>query len=330
MLDIFNFSEIYNEQAQYHIEKKQIEEWLVGEGFDNSEFYSIADQENLRRDIMDMVDDIVIPDEIKMSPNRFTNNLRFLLTAGAPGAGKTTVLRAEIERRKSLGEFYCYVCPDDVCLKNMHATFCSMRSVLNASAPDDALHTAKRCYNKWRPGSNAAAHLLSAHLLRGRFPVAFGTTSTSSLTSRSFSHVKKLGYKIEVLFVVAPDAVRNDSIKVRNRRFYQSTEKDNQEKALFLIDRVKDSFVPYADEIHFYWRESFDQGAILAASWKRKGELPEYQSGVDFLLDESQIEVFNKGCYDAFVKECILKHNELRQKRGEIENPSHQNRLLKY
>lgn len=316
MLDLFQFNEIYNDQFNYFVEQNQVKQWLVGEGFDNDEYYSSVDQENLHLDLVGLSSDVIPHQLISRKRTKFTKNKHILITAGAPGAGKTCLLKSELAKRKAKDDHYCYVCPDDVCLKNMSATFCSMRSFLNASTPDEALSNAKRCYYKWRPASNAAAHLLLAHLLKGGFPIAFGTTSTSERTPKSFSFIKSLGYKIELFFVVAPDPVRYASIENRNRRFYQSTDKDVLEKAYFLMDRLKDSFIPYADVIHFYWREHWDQEPILAASWKRDGPLRSYESGVDFLLDESEVKVLHRACYDALLKQCILKDNEYRKEKA--------------
>ncbi|MCH9612888.1 MAG: hypothetical protein S4CHLAM102_13880 [Chlamydiia bacterium] len=42
---------------------------------------------------------------------------RAVMTAGAPGAGKTTVMEQELKRERENGRVYAYVAYDQVCLK---------------------------------------------------------------------------------------------------------------------------------------------------------------------------------------------------------------------
>lgn len=321
MLDLYHFQHVYNSSFNFTIEQSSIESWLKGEGFDNDEPYSITDQENLKRDLNDLSQEVIPLELLKHQRSKEQSKCipkLFLVTAGAPGAGKTKLLYAQLQKRHQLGEMYCYVCPDEVCLKRMRRTYNSMRSFLNHTAPEDAMMIAKRCYNKWRPASNAAAQLILAHLLQGRYPIAFGSTSTSNWTGRTFSFVKSLGYNLEILFVSAPPQVRQDSVRERSQRFSHCSELDLYEKEHLLNARILDSYLPYADTINFYWREHLHQEAMLVARWRRPDATApgdsksehrtcKYNTVADFFSDESAIEIFHRAAFDALVKQQLLQ-----------------------
>lgn len=224
--------------------------------FDHPEVYSEEEGMRLREDINDLYQKI-------LSANPVKGNLA-VMTAGAPGAGKTTKMRQDLERKAADGKSYAYICPDDVCLKNQTRTY--LAEIQSGNGSKEARQNA---YNKWRPGSNAATHLILANLIREKYSFYFGTTSTGSATSKFFDFLKKRGYQIRLIHVSAPDDVRWESIKERDKTFVQTTEQDVREKGLLLPQRINDTFLSYADEIEFYYRGGVDQNALLAAKWTR-------------------------------------------------------------
>ena len=72
-----------------------------------------------------------------------------------------------------------------------------------------------------------------------------------------------------MIHVTAPDDVRWDSIKERDKTFIQTTEQDVKEKGLLLPQRINDTFLGFADVIEFYYRDAVQQDAQLAATWTR-------------------------------------------------------------
>ena len=62
------------------------------------------------------------------------------------------------------------------------------------------------------------------------------------------------------------------SIKERDKTFVQTTEQDVREKGLLLPQRINDTFLAYADEIEFYYRDGVKQDAQLAAKWVRNAD----------------------------------------------------------
>lgn len=312
LIDLYEFSQVYNQRFSYWIEEKTVLSWLQGKGYDNRETYTEVDHENLRLDLDDLSMHVVSEELLNKGAAASLHDTHklFLVTAGAPGAGKTRVLRDDLKKRAQEGKMLCYVCPDDVCLQHMRRTYRTMRSFRNSIEPQSFVPTARRAYDKWRPASNAAAHLLLANLLARGFPIALGSTSTSPLTMRAFSQIKHLGYRLELIYVAAPDNVRWKSIKERDRRFVQVTEKDTLNKAKDLMTRIYDSYLTYADHIDFYWRPVWNEGAILVARWDRPvdcatGQTGPYKDASEFLQHSKNLQIIDREGFEELLKDHL-------------------------
>lgn len=254
--DVCNLDLLYTANYQYSLPRKDLESFLKGTAFNNPP-YTQEESKKLQDDINALYQRILLENPVKEKIA--------IITAGAPGAGKTTKLRQYLADQALEGKKYAYVCPDDVCLKNQTKTY--LADIENG---DQSAVARQNAYQKWRPGSNAATHAILGNLIREEYAFAFGTTSTSPFTGKSLEFYKNLGYNIKLIHVSAPDQVRWDSIKERDKTFIQTTEKDVKEKGQLLPQRINDTFLKYADEIEFYCRESVDQDAVLAARWIRK------------------------------------------------------------
>ncbi|CCB85918.1 unknown protein [Parachlamydia acanthamoebae UV-7] len=241
---------------EYSLPKNILESFLSGKAFDHSEEYSKEESRNLRDDINALYQKI-------LSENPENESLA-IITAGSPGAGKTTKLRQDLEEKRTLGKNYAYICPDDVCLQSQTKTY-----LADIETCDKSFSSRQKVYNKWRPGSNAAAHLILANLIREKYAFYFGTTCSSPATGKFFEFLKKQGYKIKIMHISASDDVRWGSINEREREFVQTTENDVKEKGLLVPQRIQDTFLKYADEIDFYYRDSVKENALLGARWFR-------------------------------------------------------------
>jgi len=165
----------------------------------------------------------------------------------------------------------------------------------------------QNAYNKWRPGSNAATHLILGNLIREKCAFYFGSTSSGPATGKFFEFLKTQGYTIMVIHVSAPDDVRWGSIQERDKTFVQTTEQDVKEKGLLLPQRINDTFLKYADEIEFYYRGDVKQDAVLAARWLKNEDVSEF-AGTLQILEPKQYEQI-KSVHNAAVD--ILKKPEL-------------------
>ncbi len=110
-----------------------------------------------------------------------------------------------------------------------------------------------------------------------------------------------------MIHVSAPDDVRWGSIQERDKTFVQTTEQDVKEKGLLLPQRINDTFLKYADQIEFYYRDDVKQDAVLAARWLRNEDVSEF-AGTLQILEPKQYEQI-KSVHNAAVE--VLKKPEL-------------------
>ena len=256
---------------EYSLPRKVLESFLDGKAFDHKESYTATEKTALLRDIENIYNKQTTRKELPIA----------VISAGAPGAGKTRLMRQDQEHLRSSGEIgYSYIDPDDVCLKEMEETYqVELREKLAAiehmgfteEADRIAAEKAIRLelYNKWRPGSNAANHIILAHLIKHQFAFYFGTTATSPQTHLFFKFLKDHGYQIRLMHLSATDDVRWASVQERDKTFVQTTEADIREKGDLFPRRISDTYLKYADEIGFYHRAAVDQAAVLGATWVR-------------------------------------------------------------
>jgi hypothetical protein len=292
--NVCNLSLIYTESYQYSLPQKILEGFLTGKAFDNPDVYTGEESEKLYHDINELYQNI-------LAANPAKENLA-IITAGAPGAGKTVKLRQDLEANAKNGKNYAYICPDDVCLKNQTRTY-----IADIASGDESMAARQNAYNKWRPGSNAATHLILGNLIREKFAFYFGSTSSGPATGKFFEFLKMQGYIIRLIHVSAPDDVRWGSIQERDKTFVQTTEQDVKEKGLLLPQRINDTYLKYADEIEFYYRGEVKQDALLAARWVRNEDTSEF-AGTLQILDPKQYEQI-KSVHNAAVE--LLNKPEL-------------------
>lgn len=257
--NVCDFKNIYNEHFRYSLPEDILSTYLSGESFDYKQHYTSEEMTRLISDINDLYEGMMFANPIR--------NQLAVITAGAPGAGKTWKMRQDLEQKTEVTEsdtHYAYIDPDDVCLRSMTATY--RHDILLG---DQSPAARKAAYDKWRPGSNAANHLILANLIREKCAFYFGTTSTSPVTCKFFEFLKQQGYHIRLIHVSAPDDVRWKSIQERDKTFIQTTEADVVQKGELLPQRINDTYLRYADEIEFYYRDGVERDAGLAAVWIR-------------------------------------------------------------
>ncbi len=251
--DVCDTSLIYQEGVyEYSLPRKVLEGFLSGKAFDHPEAYTDDEFGRLCEDIREIFETLV-----SSGPERAP---LAVMTAGAPGAGKTIKMQQELAEKASLGQNFAYICPDDVCLRRQRRTY-----EADVASGDGSKEGLQAAYNKWRPGSNAGTHLILANLIREMFAFYFGTTSSSPQAQIFFNFFKKNGYHIRLIHLSAPDDVRWGSIQERDKTFVQTTEVDVVEKGRLVTERIMDTFLAYADEIDFHHRDSVSGDAELTA-----------------------------------------------------------------
>jgi predicted ABC-type ATPase len=289
--EVLNLDLIYQSDPPgfaYSLPRSVLESYLSGKAFDHKEVYSREELDDLKADICDLYRTIIEQQPAKEQ--------LAVMTAGAPGTGKTTLLKQDLAAQAKQGRVFAYVCPDDVCLKGLMRTY--QKEI--AERVDQCLMDGgerKKCrqeaYNKWRPGSNAATHLILAHLIRQRYGFYFGTTSSAPTTAKFLEFLKTQGYTIRLLHLTSLDQVRWESIQERDKIFVQTTEEDIREKGKLVPQRIMDTYLKFADEIEFFYRREVKEDAVLAATWKRNSN-PAEGLGTLTIVDRERYEAIKK------------------------------------
>jgi hypothetical protein len=278
-INVCDLGRIYSQDYKYSLPEGVLISFLSGNSFDWKKDYTEDEAKRIQEDIQAIWERAV--EGAKMY-SQGDQKLVATISAGAPGAGKTVVMNQLRKKEESSGKVP-YICPDDVCLKQQANTY---------NADIKAGMDKSDAYTKWRPASNAANHIVLGNLIRGdgkgkRYPLFFGTTSQSHLTHLFYTHLKEHGYKIRVIHVSAPDTVRKESIKIRDKTFVQTTDEDIRDKGLEVTKRVQDTFLKLADTIEFYYRSEATKDATLAATWTRDEASSPLQGKVAILNKEA-------------------------------------------
>ncbi len=280
--NICDLSLIYNKEFTYFLPQTTLLDYFNGGGFNYDEEYSESEKENLRIDV----------EQIYKSHRGTVSKPVAIISAGAPGAGKTVLLEQLLQKKEY--QDFAYIDPDAVCLKNMSHTYLPelMRSIgsIECSSYNECLKAEmeirKDAYTKWRPASNAAAHIILGNYIREKAALFYGTTSTSSDVADRFQLFKDHGYKIHLIHVSAPDNVRWKSIHLRDKEFVQTTEEDIIKKGQLVPQRLE-AYLKFADQIDFYYRDKADGDATLAAVW---------------IKDTKSLEIKNNSAYPKMVE----------------------------
>jgi len=259
----------------YSLPKKFMEDFFTGVAFGNQR-YTEREQADLDADILNIYARVLQKaEQLQVGKEKWVN-----ISAGSPGCGKTTVLGEAVD-------------PDALCLKQMELTYLKElkaglktleEEVFATEAEREQAEKAIRLkmYNKWRPGSNAGCQWILAHLIKKKLPFNYGTTCSSPMTGGFLKFLQDHGYKIRIVHVTAPDEVRVESIKIRDKQFVQTTDDDIREKGRLVPQRLNDTFLRYADEIEFYYRGAPEESATLAATWLRYDKQEESKEGPGF------------------------------------------------
>lgn len=299
--EILDLARIYGADFSYSLPRTELEKYFSGRAFDHKENYTPEQQARLHADITRLYEQV-----IPKQPSQY-NPPEAILTAGGPGVGKTMLMRSLAQSTA-----YPYICPDDVCLREgMPDSYLADIIASNRSATSRL-----ELYNRWRPGSNAATHLILANLIRKKHPFYFGTTSSGPFTWKLLELLQQQGYQITLLHVSSPTDICFKSLQKRDQTFIQTTEEDVRNKALLVPQRVHDTYFKYASKIEFYYRDEVDSDARLAATWIRTA--PEYGSlAIQNQADYRKIQEIHDAVAtqlqrpELYWKECVEKKSTL-------------------
>ncbi len=198
----------------------------------------------------------------------------YLATAGAPCAGKSTVLEQVMLSNNRYGNVV-KVDPDRWGMLFMLYTYIAhmMGAAMTANAVDFKAAQV-RAYNVCRPASNILTLEVMNEAVERGFSIAHGTTLTGPHVGSLMANLSQQGYEIDLLVCMASDETRAASAAHRcaAQGYYQSTPDDVLNKGILLTQRME-TFFTHADRLSFYWRESATSNAVLAATSIKGGGL---------------------------------------------------------
>ena len=293
---IGNLDLIYNNEYSFSLPRNVLETYIFGTAFENKEAYTLDEIKKTEADTTDLFHKMVFTDP--------SHGKVAVLTAGAPGAGKTVKMEQELEFYAKQGRKYPYVDPDAVALKSGMPRTYSVEVANGDGSPE----ARSRAYHKWRSASNAVTQLILAHLIKQNSSFYYGTTSTAPKTGIFLNFLKTRGYKIKFIHITASDEVRYESIKERDKTFIQTTEKDIKGKGVDLPQRIKDTYLAFADEILFCYRDGVKSDAKLCAKWLRNTK-PADHLGTLLITDQegySNIKQYHNAACQALNKPELL------------------------
>ncbi|MEL7431646.1 MAG: zeta toxin family protein [Chlamydiota bacterium] len=205
-------------------------------------------------------------------PKEIADERIYIATAGPPGAGKSTLF--ELFLRKNFPHIsFAYIDPDQWTMRYMIHTY-YQRSLNAADLIQYTTHleATKAAYEKWRDASNYISKSLFNEACLDGISIAHGTTSTSSFVPDLYEKLHEKNYKIHLALVAATPNFCNEAIKIRQeeRKYYQSTLKDENEKARWFLEKIPIYF-KYADQIYLFWHEDFPISDIPIAIFTKQG-----------------------------------------------------------
>ena len=181
-------SRISNSQFQYSVPEKMMKNFYLGTVFGKIEPYNPSELSRKEKDANQIWERI-----IAQNP---TQNRKIFATAGAPGAGKTSLKEQILKKHYQVGINYAYIDPDAVCLKQMDSSYqadvgAGIAQLTNENQQGEYSCTKekeirKEAYEYWRPASNAVNHFILGNLLKEGYGIFFGTTSSTPYAAGSF------------------------------------------------------------------------------------------------------------------------------------------------
>lgn len=196
-----------------------------------------------------------------------TKQLDYIVTAGAPASGKSTILESLISRGECPDQSLnhqaivrAYIDPDRSCLLKMKNTY-KADIASNARSPQQA-------YEHWRDASNFLANFYLAVALKEGYAIAHGSTMATPYAKNALSAIKNLyGYKTTVVHVSCDEEIRKLSEQLRRKSgVVQCTDKDFIDKQAMFFTLLGD-YVKVADRVLFCYR-----GSISDFTWAAKVE----------------------------------------------------------
>lgn len=209
----------------------------------------------------------------------------FYITAGGPGAGKTTFIRHTQDNPASALSRAVHADPDELIKSFRPYT----EQIAREGDSDDARAAA---YDRWRWASVYLCNTIVNKLAADGYDIVLGTTGTSASVKFIYQAAHNAGYQSQLIICHASEDTRIESTQkrfVEERRFIPI--EDVKKKGNEMFPAVVDVHLAHAQNIAILWRQGRDSAPVVAAT-----------------LDQQSMTVKNQPALTAFAAE-IKKYN---------------------
>lgn len=214
--------------------------------------------------------ELILQDFNDIELSTFSNAVKeknYVVTAGGPSAGKSTILSKYIKDKG-----YAFIDPDEGSLRGMKRTY-----LTDIDKNKDPIE----CYNKWRNASNFIANVLLAKAFKEGYAIAHGSTMTSPNAKNELIAAQNFGYHRTILHVSCPDDVRLFAEKTRRAKDikddvlpYHVTDEDLVKKGKDFYAKLSD-YLNNSDKILFYYRPDISTTSHAATFEAKKLKIHE-------------------------------------------------------
>ena len=237
-------------------------------------FYSAANMRSLLNKYTTAELELIHKDFLELREQTFagaTKQLSYIVTAGGPGAGKSTALESllQAEQRPPLSIRRAYIDPDRTCLLKMQRTYLA-DTESHARSPQKA-------YEHWREASNFLSNVFLAIGLKEGYAIAHGSTMATPYAKNALTAIKnQYGYNTTIMHLTCDEDIRIQSEKQRrDSGVVQCTDQDFKDKNVMFFSLLGD-YLQSADNVFFYYRGVFDRATFAAKVKASQGEVTVY------------------------------------------------------
>ena len=238
--------------------------WM--EQYDSGQLAEQYPEVNLTKIVQLMSKDRPIVRDICFDGTTPTEQKIYLATAGAPCAGKSTILEQVMLSNNRYSNLV-KVDPDRWGMLYMLYTYTAYMMGAAMTANAESYKAAQvRAYDVCRPASNILTLEIMNEAVDKGYSLVHGTTMTGAHVGSLMANLSEKGYEIDLIICMASDETRAQAAAHRSnvQGYYQSTPEDVREKGILLPQRMETYFL-YADNLSFFWREDSTSNAVLVA-----------------------------------------------------------------
>lgn len=245
---------IYNKEYYHFFPKYLVISYLSGKALKNSQMYTLTERGLLSADINLYYKSILEQNPMKKKIA--------VIAIGPSGSGKEMLLMTQFMEQNKTKDKYVYISTEE-CLKSQMLTYRQDKIIYPFFQ--------EKIRAKWLPGAKAGAQLLLANIVKKNYSFYYQTSGLSPETQHKFHVLTERGYRITLLHLTAPEEVRIESAKKKGKHL---TPDKAHFQGLQLAERLYDTYFAYAYQLFFYYRESAEKDAQLAATWIRNKDTP--------------------------------------------------------